>query len=81
MTEVHCTTCFIDADSIQQDEPSEFEEESNIASLSSSVLDYEYENGRRYHSNRAVSFTCPNSAFEKVTKSCLGQLLVQLNPG
>lgn len=39
-----------------QDDTSEFENElSDITSLSSSVLDYEYENGRRYHSNRAVS--------------------------
>lgn len=40
-----------------QDDTSEFENElSDITSLSSSVLDYEYENGRRYHSNRAVSY-------------------------
>lgn len=37
----------------EQDEDGEFEaEESDITSLSSSVLEYEYENGRRYHSSR-----------------------------
>lgn len=40
---------------IIQDESSQFgSSESDITSLSSSILDYEYENGRRYHSNRAV---------------------------
>lgn len=34
---------FMDADSVCQDEAGEFEEESDITSLSSSVLDYEYE--------------------------------------
>lgn len=39
-----------------QDESDEFESDnSDLTSLSSSILDYEYENGRRYHSNRIVS--------------------------
>ncbi|KAJ5176561.1 uncharacterized protein N7482_002438 [Penicillium canariense] len=39
---------------------SEFESDvSDLTSLSSSVLEYEYENGRRYHSNRHVSFSSP----------------------
>lgn len=43
---------------IQKDDSSEFESDvSDMTSLSSSVLDYEYENGRRYHSNRTVSLS------------------------
>lgn len=38
----------------QKDEESEFNSDSDLTSLSSSVLEYEYENGRRYHSNRTV---------------------------
>ncbi|KAJ5172760.1 hypothetical protein N7492_005353 [Penicillium capsulatum] len=39
------------------DEDAEFSTDlaDDVVSLSSSVLDYEYENGRRYHSNRMVS--------------------------
>jgi hypothetical protein len=38
-----------------QDEESEFSSEgTDLTSLSSSILEYEYENGRRYHSNRIV---------------------------
>ncbi|KAJ5874589.1 uncharacterized protein N7529_003019 [Penicillium soppii] len=39
------------------DESSEFGSDgSDMTSLSSSVLEYEYENGRRYHSSRTVCF-------------------------
>ena len=39
----------------QQDENGEFDNDlTDVASLSSSVLEYEYENGRRYHSNSIV---------------------------
>lgn len=38
-----------------QDESNEFDSDfSDVTSLSSSVLQYEYENGRRYHSNSVV---------------------------
>ncbi|KAJ5322547.1 hypothetical protein N7452_010836 [Penicillium brevicompactum] len=44
----------------------EFEsEDSDITSLSSSVLDYEYENGRRYHSNRTGQYMMPNDEEEQ----------------
>lgn len=48
--------CLIaDTDHPEQDEGTEFEDyDSDLTTLSSSVLDYEYENGRRYHSNRTV---------------------------
>ncbi|KAJ5360120.1 hypothetical protein N7517_009311 [Penicillium concentricum] len=38
------------------DESSEFGSDSDMTSLSSSVLEYEYENGRRYHSNRTGQY-------------------------
>ncbi|KAJ5100323.1 hypothetical protein N7456_006375 [Penicillium angulare] len=53
-------------DDFGSDESSEFESEgSDMTSLSSSVLDYEYENGRRYHSNRAGNYMMPNDEAEQ----------------
>ncbi|KAJ5461204.1 uncharacterized protein N7458_002756 [Penicillium daleae] len=44
---------------------SDFESDfSDLTSLSSSVLDYEYENGRRYSSNRHVNYSMPNDEQE-----------------
>ncbi|CAI7659402.1 unnamed protein product [Penicillium bialowiezense] len=52
----------------------EFEsEDSDITSLSSSVLDYEYENGRRYHSNRTGQYMMPNDE-EEQDRMDLGEL-------
>ncbi|KAJ5794799.1 hypothetical protein N7457_001398 [Penicillium paradoxum] len=48
----------IAVDNFSDDESSEFGDDSDITSLSSSVLEYEFENGRRYHSNRVVSLSC-----------------------
>ena len=38
---------------------------SDSASLSSSVLNYEYENGRRYHAFRAGAYPLPNDEAEQ----------------
>lgn len=50
---------------IGQDEDAEFTDDlaNDVVSLSSSVLDYEYENGRRYNSNRMVRAIELNSSF------------------
>ncbi|CAG8397560.1 unnamed protein product, partial [Penicillium salamii] len=56
------------------DEDGEFEaEESDITSLSSSVLEYEYENGRRYHSSRTGHYMMPNDE-EEQDRMDLGEL-------
>ncbi|KAJ5512819.1 hypothetical protein N7463_002371 [Penicillium fimorum] len=47
------------------DESSEFGSDSDMISLSSSVLEYEYENGRRYHSNRTGQYMMPNDEEEQ----------------
>ncbi|CRL26553.1 Methyltransferase type 11 [Penicillium camemberti] len=47
------------------DEDSEFSDNSDMTSLSSSVLEYEYENGRRYHSNRTGQYMMPNDEEEQ----------------
>ncbi|KAJ5913420.1 hypothetical protein N7504_002303 [Penicillium tannophilum] len=53
-------------DDFASDESSQFgSSESDITSLSSSILDYEYENGRRYHSNRAGLYMMPNDEEEQ----------------
>ncbi|KAJ5147576.1 hypothetical protein N7526_000928 [Penicillium atrosanguineum] len=49
-----------------EDESCEFDMDfADIKSLSSSVLEYEYENGRRYHSNRAGNYMMPNDEEEQ----------------
>ncbi|KAJ5736383.1 uncharacterized protein N7483_001508 [Penicillium malachiteum] len=53
-------------DNFDSDPDSEFSTEgSDMTSLSSSVFDYEYENGRRYHSPRAGNYMMPNDEQEQ----------------
>ncbi|KAJ5631616.1 uncharacterized protein N7484_011716 [Penicillium longicatenatum] len=48
------------------DESSDFESEySDLTSLSSSILNYEYQNGRRYHSGRLNNYMMPNDEEEQ----------------
>ncbi|KAJ5707343.1 hypothetical protein N7488_007144 [Penicillium malachiteum] len=48
------------------DDNLEFESEwSDITSVSSSILEYEYENGRRYHSNSLGNYMMPNDEEEQ----------------
>ncbi|OQE40123.1 hypothetical protein PENCOP_c006G02230 [Penicillium coprophilum] len=53
------------ADDFNSDESSEFGSDSDMTSLSSSVLEYEFENGRRYHSNRTGQYMMPNDEEEQ----------------
>lgn len=63
---------------IGQDESSQFGgSDSDITSLSSSILDYEYENGRRYHSNRAVGPSASNCEIH--ADLVIGTIYVMLN--
>jgi hypothetical protein len=39
--------------------------ESDTTSLASSILNYQYENGRRYHAYRAGSYAMPNDETEQ----------------
>jgi hypothetical protein len=53
-------------DDFSGDTNSEFDDElSDLTSLSSSVLEYEYENGRRYCSNRSGNYMMPNDEEEQ----------------
>ncbi|KAJ5317387.1 hypothetical protein PENANT_c034G01059 [Penicillium antarcticum] len=53
-------------DEFSGDNSDEFaSEDSDMTSISSSVLDYEYENGRRYHSNRSGHYMLPNDEEEQ----------------
>ncbi|KAJ5929626.1 hypothetical protein N7454_006576 [Penicillium verhagenii] len=49
-----------------EDDTSDFESEySDLTSLSSSILNYEYQNGRRYHSGRLSNYMMPNDEEEQ----------------
>ncbi|KAJ5585305.1 uncharacterized protein N7459_005105 [Penicillium hispanicum] len=53
-------------DNFDDDTNSEFDDElSDLTSLSSSVLEFEYENGRRYCSSRSGSYMMPNDEEEQ----------------
>lgn len=41
------------------------------ASISDSILDYEFENGRRYHAYKAGSYPLPNDEVPHLSTSCL----------
>lgn len=42
----------------------------NSASITSSVLDYEFENGRRYHAYKAGSYPLPNDEVRPTNSPC-----------
>ncbi|KAJ5769563.1 hypothetical protein N7520_004122 [Penicillium odoratum] len=55
----------ISIDDFESDEPEFDSEWTDNTSLSSSILQYEYENGRRYHSNRLGNYMMPNDEEEQ----------------
>lgn len=54
----------------------ESEAESDTTSLASSVLDYKYENGRRYHSYREGKYVLPNDELEQERQDILHHVRV-----
>jgi hypothetical protein len=60
------TTDFIQPDLAEtSDEDYHSGAESSTTSLSSTIFDYEYENGRRYHAYKAGTYTLPNDETEQ----------------